>query len=439
MKNKSIKVYVKLLTAIEIMYTIMYTTVKGFVMALTDTKIRNLKYIPGNRSKNWYSDGNGLYLVVEKTKKVWRLRYKLKGWKTHKPFTIGEYPYMSLSEARKKAIELKTLVQQGIDLQKWKKQKELEEFKLQNRKRVSELIDEYLEVKKQNVSETRFKKNYVGTFKNYVIPFIGSKFIDEITKQEILNLIKEVPKIKLKNATRSTNKTYKAKEVLLILRDLFQFGVDNDYLDNNPAYNIKIDRILPQHKEQHISALLDINELRELYKKILNIDNPLTSKILQFQALTILRNGNIRNLKWEYINWERKLIIYPKEAMKASHSDFRLPLTNTLIEILEYFKQLSGDKEYVFISSKTNKPISENFLSDKYKKLGYKGIHSPHSWRSSFRTIAAECLEEHKCGIEAIESQLHHKIGDKVTQAYLRSDFLEQRRELLLWWEGKLN
>jgi len=196
---------------------------------LTDTKIRNLKYIPGNRSKNWYSDGNGLYLVVEKTKKVWTLRYKLKGWKTHKPFTIGEYPYVSLAEARKKAIELKAVVQQGIDLQEWKKQKELEGLRLQNRKRVSDLIEEYLEVKKQNVSESRFKKNYVGTFKNYVIPFIGKKFIDEVTKQDILNLIKEVPKIKLKNATRSANKTYKAKEVLHIVGDLFEFGIDNDY------------------------------------------------------------------------------------------------------------------------------------------------------------------------------------------------------------------
>ena len=168
------------------------------------------------------------------------------------------------------------------------------------------------------------------------------------------------------------------------------------------------------------------------------MNNPVASKILQFQALTMLRNGNIRNLKWEYINWERKLIIYPKEAMKASHSDFRLPLTDTLIEILEYFKQLSGDKEFVFISSKTNKPISENFLSDKYKKLGYKGIHSPHSWRSSFRTVAAEKYKEHKFPFEVIEAHLHHKIGDKVTQAYLRTDFLDERRELLKWWEDKL-
>ena len=406
-------------------------------MSLTDTKIKSLKYIPGSRSKNWYSDGNGLYLVVEKTKKVWRLRYKLKGWKTHKPFTVGEYPYMSLSEARKKAIELKALVQEGIDLQEWKKQKELEELRLQNRKRVTDLIEEYLKIKKQNVSESRFKKNYVGTFNNYIIHVIGNRYIDDVNKNVILELVKKVPKIKLKKATRQGNKTYKAKEVLNIIKDMFEFAVDNGYLEYNPAYSIKLERILPKHQEEHITAVTDESKIKEIYKMIIEMDNSVASKILQFQALTLLRNGNIRNLKWEYIDWDKKVIVFPKESMKATHSEFRLPLTNTLIKILEYFKQFNS-KDFVFISAQTNKQISENFLAYHYKKLGLKGIHSPHGWRSAFRTIAAECLGEHKCGIEAIEAQLHHKLGNKVVQAYLRTDFLEHRRKLLQWWEDKL-
>ncbi len=52
-----------------------------------------------------------------------------------------------------------------------------------------------------------------------------------------------------------------------------------------------------------------------------------------------------------------------KESMKAAHSDFRVPLTDTLFKILKYFKQFSRDKEYVFISSKTNKPLSEKFFA----------------------------------------------------------------------------
>jgi len=402
---------------------------------LTDKKIKS----EIKKGANTIADGSVAGLALYKTKSgyVWRLRYTY--GKKRSYYVIGEYPVVGLKEAREIARGAKLLLEKNIDPNEYKKKQQEELIRQQNKKRVIALIEEYLEIKKQNVSSDRFKKNYVGTFKNYVIPFIGNKFIDEVSKDEILNLVKKVPKIQLKKATRSANKTYKAKEVLNILKDMFEFAVDNGYLEYNPAYSIKLERILPKHTESHMEAITDENELKKLYKTILNIDNPVTSKILQFQALTLLRNKNLRNLKWNYIDWDKKLIIFPKESMKATHSDFRLPLTDTLIEILEYFKQFNTNTEFVFISSKTNKPISENFLSYQYKKLGYQGRHNPHGWRSSFRTIAAEKYKEHKFPFEVIETQLHHKIGDKVTQAYLRTDFLDERRKLLRWWEDFLN
>ena len=398
---------------------------------LTDKKIKaEIK-----KDTKTISDGSisGLALYKTKTSYIWRLRYTY--GKKRSYYVIGEYPIVSLKEARDMAREVKLLLEKGIDPNLHKKQQQEELIRQQNKKRVIDLINEYLEVKKHNISEARFKKNYIGTFKNYVIPFIRNRYIDDVDKNVILELVKKVPKIQLKKATRAGNKTYKAKEVLNIIKDMFEFAVDNGYLEYNPAYSIKLERILPKHQEQHMEAITDESELRKLYKTILEIDNPITSKILQFQALTLLRNGNMRNLKWEYIDWDKKIIIFPKESMKAAHSDFRVPLTDTLLEILEYFKQFSSDKEYVFISSKTNKPLSENFLPYQYKKLGYQGIHTPHGWRSSFRTIAAEKYKEHKFPFDVIESQLHHKIGNKVTQAYLRTDFLDERRELLKWWE----
>jgi len=402
---------------------------------LTDKKIKS----EIKKGSKQITDGSiaGLSLYKTKNSYVWRLRYTY--GKKRSYYVIGEYPVVSLKEARDMAREVKLLLEKGIDPNLYKKQQREELIRQQNKMRVIDLIDEYLEIKKNNVSEARFKKNYVGTFNNYVIPYIGKKYIDEINEDEILALVKKVPKIKLKNATRSGNKTYKAKEVLSIIKNLFEYAFRNKYLKHNPISLIDLDIILPKHIEKHMEAITDEDELKQLYKTIVEINNPITSKILQFQALTLLRNGNMRNLKWEYVDWNKKVIIFPKESMKAAHSDFRLPLTKTLLEILEYFKPFSGDKEYVFISSKTNKQISENFLPFQYKKLGYQGIHTPHGWRSSFQTIAAEKYKEHKFPFEVIEAQLHHKIGSKVTQSYLRTDFFDERRELLKWWEGFLN
>jgi len=70
--------------------------------------------------------------------------------------------------------------------------------------------------------------------------------------------------------------------------------------------------------------------------------------------------------------------------------------------------------------------------------MGYKNKHSPHGWRSSLRTLTMETVEEHGFTFDIIEAQLNHKIGSNVQQAYIRTDFLKLRYELLEWWEDFL-
>ena len=53
-----------------------------------------------------------------------------------------------------------------------------------------------------------------------------------------------------------------------------------------------------------------------------------------------------------------------------------------------------------------------------------------------FSTIANEHSEY---GFEVIETQLAHKIGSKVSQAYNRAHYLEQRKEMMQWWADWLD
>jgi len=90
--------------------------------------------------------------------------------------------------------------------------------------------------------------------------------------------------------------------------------------------------------------------------------------------------------------------------------------------------------KYVFCSPiNFARKMSENTLNQAIKNLGYN--HRAHGWRASFSTFAYEHQKEHGFSSEVIETQLAHAIGNKVTRAYLRSDFLEERRKLLEWWE----
>lgn len=54
----------------------------------------------------------------------------------------------------------------------------------------------------------------------------------------------------------------------------------------------------------------------------------------------------------------------------------------------------------------------------------------PHGNRSTFRNWAAENGFES----DMAEIQLAHKIGTAVTRAYLRTDMIEKRRQMMVSW-----
>lgn len=80
-------------------------------MPLTDTYIRSLK-VADKEQKHF--DGEGLYLSIPKTgRKLWRMAYRF-DQKT-KLLSFGEYPIVSLKDARQRRDEAKKLLANGID------------------------------------------------------------------------------------------------------------------------------------------------------------------------------------------------------------------------------------------------------------------------------------------------------------------------------------
>ena len=87
-------------------------------MPLTDVFIRSLK--PLEKAYKHF-DGGGLYIHVAPTgSKLWRMSYRFAG--KGKLLSFGEYPTVSLKDAREKREEAKKLLAQGIDPSVWKKQ-----------------------------------------------------------------------------------------------------------------------------------------------------------------------------------------------------------------------------------------------------------------------------------------------------------------------------
>jgi hypothetical protein len=77
---------------------------------LTDLQIKNAE----SREKEYFlADGDGLYLRIRQTRKVWLYRYKRDGKEIK--LGLGRYPVVSLAAARRKAREDMERRADGID------------------------------------------------------------------------------------------------------------------------------------------------------------------------------------------------------------------------------------------------------------------------------------------------------------------------------------
>ena len=109
-------------------------------------------------------------------------------------------------------------------------------------------------------------------------------------------------------------------------------------------------------------------------------------------------------------------------------ADFRVPLSSAAMAVIE---QVSPREGYLFPGPR--KPqLSNMALSTYMKRAGLEA--RPHGFRASLRTWLAEAtVAPH----EVAETMLAHSSGSKVVDAYRRTDYLEQRADLLGKW-GKL-
>lgn len=111
--------------------------------------------------------------------------------------------------------------------------------------------------------------------------------------------------------------------------------------------------------------------------------------------------------------------------------DHTIPLSDEALSILEMMKSLSGDREFIFPSRiKPTQPMNSKTVNAALKRAGLGGVLVSHGLRS----IASTALNEEGFPPDVIEAALAHVDKNEVRRAYNRSDYLEQRRQMMQWW-----
>ena len=389
------------------------------IMPLTDTRIRTLKFT-GKPAK--YADGGGLHLYVSSSgKKLWRMTYYYE--KKEKVLSFGEYPVISLENARAKRLDTKQLLAQGIDPGAQKKAiKEAQR---------SEVNDTFQTIAKE-WHETRtsdFTEKHRGTvmyrMEKYIFPFIGGEHIARMEAPDILAVVKPLEH-------KGQNET--ARRILQIISQVYRYAVVTGRAKRNPATDLH--GALRPRKVVHRAAITEPAKVAQLLRNCDSYEGyfPIICA-LRLAPLVFVRPTELRAAEWSEFNFESKEWRIPAQRMKMKQMHI-VPLAKEAMAILEELHAYSGSGKYLFPSIRTEtRPLSDATLLNALRRMGYaKDEMCTHG----FRSIASTLLNELGYNRDWIERQLAHGERNDVRAAYNYAEYLPERRRMMEEWADYL-
>jgi integrase len=156
----------------------------------------------------------------------------------------------------------------------------------------------------------------------------------------------------------------------------------------------------------------------------------MTRLALEWLILTATRSGETRVARWSEIDEQAGTWTIPAERMKARQRHV-VPLSPRCTEILGLARALCQGAELIFPSANPEKPLSDMAMTKVLRDMGIADRATAHGMRSAFKVW---CAEVAKVPDEVSEAALAHTIRQKVRAAYLRTDFLQERRGLMSKW-----
>ena len=389
-------------------------------MSLTNLQIKKAK--PKEKKYKLY-DSNYLYLVIYPNGKKKFIYY----YKKQKEFPIGEYPLLSLKEARIKRDEIKREIKlKGLD----KVTEELEKIKLKPKRRFENVINEWLPIYKKGKAK-RSVTTTLQRLQKHIIPAFKGRDIAKISTKEIYGLLSKVEKPT-------------AEKLKSILNGIFNYAISKKYIKHNIIKDIDLKQLFHTSTKNHYPNTTNINEVKIYFDEVKDLSNrPIVKGAIKIIWLTGLRQGSVRAIKWEHIDFDNKILFVPRDNLKIKAVDFKIPLTD---EAIKTFRELEKVKvsDYVFYSSNNHKkPISETALRKFQQDIAKKHnitYESLHGIRHSFSSLTRQYLQrEHNIQDEVIEISLQHLDKNKIRAVYNHYDYFKEKKELLELWESFLN
>ena len=386
---------------------------------LTDTKLRSLK----PKAKIYrVADSNGLCIEVRTSgTKFWRYRYRYAGKPTMA--TLGEYPAMSLADARVEREKARALLKAGANPVYVAKS---ERVALADRTESTFgiIAGEWLNKRAKEglgagsvLRDRRLVERDMASIKN--IP------IADVTAPLLLASLRKI------EARGAIETAHRARS---LAGRVFRYAIATGRAKGNPAGDLI--GALERPQTTHFASVTDPDKVGELLRALYDYrGTPVVSAAIKLAPLVFVRPGELRSARWADIDLEVREWRYTATKTGTPHV---VPLASQAVDILKELQPITERSEFVFPSARgAKRPMSENAVTVALRSLGFDGTTmTGHGFRAMARTILDEVLGFRP---DFIEHQLAHAVRDPNGRAYNRTAHLAERKKMMQAWADYLD
>ena len=395
---------------------------------LSDTKIKSLK--PKEKMYR-VLDAERLYIEVRPSgKKIWRFKYTLNG--KEGTVSFGEYPIVSLAEARKKKDESKALLKDDINPVDDKKKKKIEAVTATTNT-FKAVAEEYA------LEQMKYKsEDYIEQFKRSmrkdIYKVIGHKPVKDVNSSDVLTIMKDTM-VRVKKLSHYGTGEAAANQNRRFVSLVMKYAIVTLRADNDPTYAVRsaiespeIEHARPLEKDERIKLRTRL----ELYGGTTTVRNACLAMMY-----SMLRASEIRRMQWSFVDFNEKVIEFPKASRrrkqersnKKNHIHL-VPMSDQLCALLKEQYEISQNETYVFSAPfKNDEMLARTTLN---RALVFIGL--PEVTTHDFRATASTLLNEKGYKPDWINKQLAHADDNKTRASYNHARWLEDRRQMLQDW-----
>ncbi len=336
---------------------------------------------------------------------------------------LGEYPFLSLGDARAKAIALK------------------QEAKTTRTPReafspitAGSLMEEWFD-KKEREAQAHGKSFYKETQRmtKHVLPKFNKIRIEDLEYTDLVAVLDPL------------QKSEKIAQLHKVNSHILQFLVYAKGCGYKLKFSVAEARedlrgfLTKRNRKKHFDTLTDEADIKKFFKGLTHAKSYRMELAIKLHAMTLVRPNELRQAKWREIDFENAVWTIPADKMKMSR-EHKVPLSKQAIEVLKELHSMSYESCFVFPNQNDNsKPMSNNTERKAIKRI-IEALSLPPLVAHGMRSLASTQLNAKGYNPDAVELALAHSADtkNKIRASYNHYDYWEERKEMLQEWSDYL-